>query len=416
MKPTFPAPPPPMRGIDQVADWLRRDRTPAVTVLGDPAVAGQVVATSIRAQVESVGLTPRVCSGTGQGDLAAIRTLASLLVPGELVIGVGGGTTLDLAKLAVLAAKHPEALRWLAAPQRSGMIALPPRLGVSTRVLAVPTTLGTGSELGTVACFEHAGSKRLVAGPCLRPVAALWVPEATVTLPIELVAEAVLEALFRTVSPYVGDPTERPDEDALVEDLAGQLLNAGDQVAEHRRTGRAVGPELRLRIAELSGESQIGRINLGRSPYSVKGWPIANELSTTLGLAKMRAVAAVWPVLWQRVRGGDDRLGDSGRIDRLWTVLRRQAPRLDPEPALGLRGLMDDWGIDREVRATSAQIDSTVTRTMRAWGAGLPMLGGLSADDLRSLLTEATQPGSPEQGGSTPGPQDHHAPELCPAA
>lgn len=387
-----------------------------MTVLVDPAVADQVVASSVRAQVETVGLTPRVLCGTAQGDLAAIGMLAERLIPGELVIGIGGGATLDLAKLAVLVAKHPEAMRWLAAPQRSGLVALPPRLGVSTRVLAVPTTLGTGSELGTVACFAHAGSKRLATGPCLRPVAAVWAPEATATLPMELIGEAVLEALFRTVSPYVGDPIERPDEDALVEDLAAQLLAVGDLVAERRRAGLAVGPELRLRIAELGGESQIGRINLGRSPYSVKGWPIANELSTTLGLAKMRAVAAVWPVLWRRVGCGDDRLGDDGRIDRLWTVLRRQAPRLDPEPALGLRGLMDDWLVDREVRATSDQIDSAVTQTMRAWGAGLPMLGGLRADDLRSLLTEATHPGTPEQGNGVPGPQDLRAPGLCPAA
>jgi NADP-dependent alcohol dehydrogenase len=386
-----------MRGVDHVADWLRRDRTPAVTVLADPAVADQVITSSIRAQVERAGLTPRILGYTGQGGIGAIRQLAERLNPGELVIGIGGGTTLDLAKLAVLSAKHPEALRWLAAPQRSGLIALPPRLGTSTRVLAVPTTLGTGSELGTVACFEHADSKRLVTGPCLRPVAAMWTPEATATLPIEMIGDAVLEALFRTVSPYIGDPTVLADEDALVEDLAGQLLKAGYQVAGHRRCGRAAGPELRLRIAELSGESQIGRINLGRSPYSVKGWPIANELSTTLGLTKMRTVAAVWPVLWRRILAGDDRLGCAGRINQLWTILRRQAPQLDPDPAIGLSGLMDEWWVDREVRATSLQIDAAVTQTMRAWGAGLPMLGGLTAGDLRSFLTEATQPGLHKQ-------------------
>ncbi|MFI5758061.1 daptide-type RiPP biosynthesis dehydogenase [Streptomyces sp. NPDC051569] len=412
MKATFRTPPAPMRDVAHVADLLRRDQPAAVTLLADPAVADQDITRSLLAQVESAGLPPRLVRGGGRVDLPSVERLAGSLTPDGLLIGVGGGTTLDLAKLAALVAARPEALRWLTAPQRSGMVALPPRLGESARVLAVPTTLGTGSELGTVACYEHAGSKRLVTGPCLRPEAAVWAPEATATLPAGLIAEGVLEALFRTVSPYAGDSTELPEQDAAVEELAGRLVDAGYEVAEHRAAGRAVGPALRLRIAELSGESQIGHINLGRDPYAVKGWPIANELSTTLGLPKMRAVAAVWPVLWRRVGAGDDRLGDAGRIDRLWTVLRQRAPWLDADPATGLAGLIRAWRVEPATGATPERIDTAVTRTMRAWGAGLPMLGGLTASDLRSLLTEALRPGQDGATAAAPGPTDQRVAEL----
>jgi hypothetical protein len=48
-----------------------------------------------------------------------------------------------------------------------------------------------------------------------------------------------------------------------------------------------------------------------------------------------------------------------------------------------------------------------VTRTMRAWGAGLPMLGGLTAPDLRALLVDATG------GAAHP---DQHTAGLCPAS
>ncbi len=411
MKPNFKLPPAPMRGMDQLAGWLRRNKIPALTVLADPAIMDQPIMAAVYTQAADAGLSPRLVRGGGRGDLESIRTLADRLTEGEVIVGVGGGTVLDLAKLATLVAACPEALRRITAPQRSGMIALPPHLGDSTRVVAVPTTLGTGSELSTVACFEQAGSKRLVTGPCLRPAAAVWDAEATATLPVELIADGVLEALFRTVSAYVGDTTNLPEQDAMVEQLAARLIQLGYAVADCRRAGEPVNADLRLRIAEQSGESQIGLINMGRSPYSVKGWAIANELSTTLGLPKMRTVAAIWPVLWRHIGIGDTRLGDSGRLHRLWADVRCRTPWLSADPAGGIADLIDEWGIERRVRATPDAIDCVVTRAMRAWGAGLPMLGGLTAADLRELLIEATELPSEQLRGDMP-LQGRHVNEL----
>ena len=314
----------------------------------------------------------------------------------------------DLAKLAALVAHRPDAAHRLAAPQRSGMVALPPELGSAARVLAVPTTLGTGSERGTVACVEHAGAKRLVTGPCLRPAAALWDPRATKTLPRDLVAAGTLEALFRTVSAYVGDRADRGVSDALLLDLSARVVCAGDDLAERHRRGRTADAALRLRIAELSAESQVGAINLGRSPYAVKGWPIANELSSALGVSKMRAVAAIWPVLWRRVLDGDDRLGDARHLRLLWARIRGASPELPDRPDDGIAALIARWGVGRDLPAVAAEIDHVVTRTMRAWGAGLPMLGGLTAADLRALLVEATAPAGH--------PPDHLADRPCRSA
>ena len=391
MTATFEAPPAPMRSVAQIADWLRRDRTSAVTLLVDPAVRDQSVTARTVAAVRNAGLEPELLLVDRPGDLTAIRELADRLAPGELLVAVGGGTVLDLAQLAGIVAATPVAWGWLAAPQRSGIVALPPRLGERVRVIAVPTTLGTGSELGTVACLPHEGGKRLATGPCLRPVACVHAAEATATLPVELVAEGVLEALFRTVSPYVGDPTELPEQDAAVELLAARLVAVGDEVAERRRASSRLEDGVRLRIAALSAESQVGWINIGRSPYAVKGWALANELSSTLGLSKMRAVAAVWPVLWRRILDGDSRLGDAGRIHRLWQVLRERTPRLDPDPVVGLRRLIDEWRIDRVIVATPAEVTVAANRAVRAWGAGLPILGRLGAGEVRELLAEAVE-------------------------
>ncbi|MEU3947403.1 daptide-type RiPP biosynthesis dehydogenase [Streptomyces sp. NPDC029526] len=407
VRPEFIPPAPPLRGIDRLADWLRRDGAPAVTVIADPAVAEQPVTAGVLAQVRAAGRTPHLIVLDGHTGLDAVAETAAGLDPDGIVVAVGGGTTLDFAKLAALSARHPHFHRYLTAPQRSGFLVLPPALGPHVRVLAVPTTLGTGSELGTVACFSRDGGKFLATGSCLRPVAALWAPEATDTLPPALVADGVLEALFRTVSPYTGDATELPDQDAAVEALARRIVADGYEVAALRDRNLPVPAELRLRIAESSGESQIGRINIGRSPYAVKCWAMANELSTTLDLAKMRTVAALWPVLWRHTLDGDTRLGSPARITRLWRVLRSAAPALPDDPADGLLRLMSDWRVDRTVCADPDQLAHATTRIMRGWGAGLPILDELSAADVRALLGEATEPasgGSPAARGS----HDHH--------
>lgn len=407
IRPEFIPPAPPLRGIGRLADWLRRDGAPAVTVIADPAVAEQPVTAGVLDQVRAAGRTPHLIVLDGPTGLDAVAETAAGLDPEGIVVAIGGGTTLDFAKLAALSARHPHFHRYLTAPQRSGFLVLPPALGPHVRVLAVPTTLGTGSELGTVACFSRDGGKFLATGSCLRPVAALWAPEATDTLPPALVADGVLEALFRTVSPYTGDATELPEQDAAVEELARRIVTAGYEVAALRDRDRPIPAELRLRIAESSGESQIGRINIGRSPYAVKCWAMANELSTTLDLAKMRTVAALWPVLWRHTLDGDARLGSAARITRLWSVLRAAVPALPDDPADGLLRLMSDWHIDRTVHAGPAQLARATTRIMRGWGAGLPILDELSATDVRALLDEATEPasgGSPAARGS----QDQH--------
>ncbi|MFE7387404.1 daptide-type RiPP biosynthesis dehydogenase [Streptomyces sp. NPDC057582] len=386
---------------DQIPGLLRELRPTGVTVLADPAVATHAVTRKILAEVARAGFTPTRAVTPADGGTQAVEAFASRLSPGELVVGVGGGSTLDFAKLSAVVGRRPELLRYLTSRQRSGLVVLPLSWGEHAEVLAVPTTLGTGSEAGPVACFPHEDGKRIAMGECLRPRAALWVPEATETLPGPLVMDGVLEAIFRTVIPYSSDTLDLPEQDAAVEELAGRLLTAGDELARHIAAGLPAPAPGRLQVARLSAESQRGAINVGRSPYAVKCWALANELSTTLNLAKMRAVSALWPVVWRQALRGDTRFGSADRVHRLWERLGQQAPWLSQRPDDGLEQLMLRWRIDRTVHLAPHLRHDVALRSVRAWGAGLPTLAGLSADDVAALLAEATEPtaslaGSPE--------------------
>lgn len=387
----------PLNGTDELALLLRNDtalRGRKATVLVDGAVRDTVIHQRV---AKALGACR---AGTvllrGGGDLRSVLALAERLAGAELVVGLGGGSLLDQAKLATLAVAGPEVSARLTVPQRSGLVVLAPTPVRPVPLIAVPTTVGTGAESSLVACLTYPHGKRLVMGAALRPEFAVIDPEATVTLPQHLVAEGVLEALFRLTSPYIGDHADLPPQDARVEEAAARLVRLGYEVRDAARAGRRCSGALRREIAELSSGSHDKWFHSGRDPYAVKGWLIANELSSALAIRKMPAVAALLPPLWQAIDAGEVRLGSARRLRRLWSLLRPEAGEpLPADPAPGVAALIDAWGIERSTPLTSDRARAVALRTVRAWGAGLPMLGGLAPDDLTGLLCGTAGPEPP---------------------
>ncbi|WP_328609262.1 iron-containing alcohol dehydrogenase [Amycolatopsis sp. NBC_00345] len=378
-------------GCDGLPSRLAGRPERRVTLLLDSGVADSVIAATIRRQLTHARLQADVVVLTGAGTLESVLGLADRLAGTELVVGVGGGSLLDQAKLATTLRDNPAARRHLTVPQRTGLLALPPHIVRAVPLVLVPTTLGTGSELSTSACLDYPQGKRLIMGEALLPDVAVLDPAATATLPGELVAEGVLEALCRLINPYVGGHDDQVTEDALVEAIAGRLMTLGHRVgaAVTGAVPDAVPDPVRAEIAKLSGLSHSGWVHQGRSPYSVKGWLVTNELSSVLGVRKMTAVAAFLPVLWQAVADGDTRLGSAPRLARLWERLRVTDLTLPADPVAGARALIGSWGVHHRLEATPEQLAEVARRVVRSWGAGLPMLGGLSAAEVLAMVTDA---------------------------
>ncbi|MFF9980365.1 daptide-type RiPP biosynthesis dehydogenase [Streptomyces erythrochromogenes] len=384
-------------GADGIAGWLdARPEARHVTVLVDAAVADTPIVSRVRTSVEGPDRDVRVLALDGPGDAESVLALADRLHGSDLVVAVGGGALLDQAKLAALVRDNPAARRRLILPQRSGLVLLPPEIHCGLPVIAVPTTVGTGAELSAAACLVFPQGRRLILGESLRPEVAVLDPLATATLPDELIAEGVLEALFRVVSLYAGDHRDMPTEDALAETLATRLARLGHELRDVRLGGGRSDDRIRLEIAKVSGLTHLGWTYIGRDRYGAKGWYLANELSTALGVRKMTAVAALLEPLWRAIADGDQRLGSARRLSRMWALLRATDPDALPEsPAAGIGALTDAWLVGRRISADAARLDTVTARTVRAWGAGLPMLGGLRAADVRGLLDGAVLDAEP---------------------
>ncbi|GAA2250691.1 MULTISPECIES: daptide-type RiPP biosynthesis dehydogenase [Kitasatospora] len=376
----------------EFASWAaEQEPGTATTLLVDARLTDSAI-TSLVARALGVH---EVIPLDGPGEVDTVVDLADRLRhgPGRLVAAVGGGSLLDQAKLATALAGDRGVLSRLTAPQRSGLILLPRHTSRPLSLLAVPTTLGTGSEVSQVACLRTPQGKRLVAGRSLLPELAVLDPLATSTLPAELVVEGVLEALFRVAGVYAGDLRDRPVEDALALTIAGQLLNLGYRAADDGGDDQVRGA-----IARLSALTQCDWLQLDREPFALRGWYIANELSTSLGVRKMTAVAALLPSLFRRIAAGDRRLGSAERLERLWRGLRPAAPRpLPADPSAGIAALLEHWGVERRLTAHPADLGAIAQRTVRAWGAGLPALGELTLGDVRAVLGDAV--------ATTPGPE-----------
>jgi alcohol dehydrogenase len=114
----------------------------------------------------------------------------------DMVIGIGGGSCLDMAKCAGLLLRHGG---WL--QDYYGEFKVP---GPTLPLIAVPTTAGTGSEVTPVAVVSDPDRtlKVGISSPHLIPTAAVCDPELTMTCPPGLTAIAGADALTHAIEAY----------------------------------------------------------------------------------------------------------------------------------------------------------------------------------------------------------------------
>ena len=108
-------------------------------------------------------------------------------------IGLGGGSPLDVSKAVVVMARHRGALTELEW-QAGGTERM---AGPYDPIIAIPTTAGTGSEVGrsSVITSHKLGRKIIIFSPWLMPQRAILDPELTVGLPPFLTAATGMDAL-----------------------------------------------------------------------------------------------------------------------------------------------------------------------------------------------------------------------------
>lgn len=136
------------------------------------------------------------------------------------VIGFGGGSPIDLAKAVAILATHPEPLARYAAIE-GGLGRITDRVAP---VIAIPTTAGTGSEVGRAALINLADGRKLgFISPHLIPKRAVCDPDLTLGLPPHLTAATGMDALSHCIETLLSRRFNPPAE-AIALDGAGRIM------------------------------------------------------------------------------------------------------------------------------------------------------------------------------------------------
>jgi len=197
----------------------------------------------------------------------------------DAIIGFGGGSALDLAKLVAVMLGTDQPFDAISGPHRA-----PAR---KVALVQVPTTAGTGSEAGTRALVTDPETKRKIATESAHMLADLAIldPDLTLTLPPALTAATGIDALAHCVEAYTSRRAH-PVIDAIV--LQGIRL-IGEHLPQAVRDGSDKGARAAMLLASHYGGIGLGPVN------TTAGHAVSYPLGTRHNLPHGLANALIFP-------------------------------------------------------------------------------------------------------------------------
>lgn len=199
----------------------------------------------------------------------------------DIVIGIGGGSSMDVAKAAaVVAGNKAKAVDFL------GLNKVP---GPGLPMIMIPTTAGTGSEVTFTAVFvrKELKKKEGMNSPYLYPDVALLDPMLTLSLPPQPTAATGIDALCHAIESYTSINASPMSE--LVSLEAIQLI------AENLRTCVHNGGNIEARERMLLGSlyAGLGLANAGVTAVHSLSYPLGGKFGISHGLANTMMLPAV---------------------------------------------------------------------------------------------------------------------------
>ncbi len=143
----------------------------------------------------------------------------------DLVVGFGGGSSMDVAKLVAFLAA-PDCTQELA-----GIYGVGNAKGNRLPLIQVPTTAGTGSEVTPIAIVTTGETTKAgIVSPVLLPDIALLDAELTLGLPPQVTAATGIDAMVHAIEAYTSKAKKNPLSDMLAKEalrlLAGSIVTA----------------------------------------------------------------------------------------------------------------------------------------------------------------------------------------------
>lgn len=266
------------------------------------------------------------------------------------IIGFGGGSSMDTAKLVALLANTDQAL--------ADIYGIDQAKGERLPLILIPTTAGTGSEVTQIAIVTTGESTKAgVVAPQLLPDVALLDAELTLGLPSHVTAATGIDAMVHAIEAYTSAHKKNPYSDLLAKQ-ALKLLSQNIEVAcsDGTNVGARQGMLLGACMAgQAFANSPVAAVHALAYPLGGR-FHIPHGLSNSLVLPHVmrfnaKAAAALYAELAPHISADIDMSQDAEKISmELITYLEGLIKRLELPATLRemniskdqLEGLADD--------------------------------------------------------------------------
>jgi len=185
--------------VEEIGDLTRQIPAKRVFIVTDRVLVQVGILDAVRGQLAEAGLSVGIFDdGQPEPSLHLAQTCAAAArkFGPDAVLGLGGGSNMDVAKMTAILLTHGKSPRdWL------GDSILP---GPVMPVICVPTTSGTGSEVSHAAAFTDTDNQVKVGllSNYLRPRLSVVDPMLTVTCPPKVTADSGIDALTHAIEAY----------------------------------------------------------------------------------------------------------------------------------------------------------------------------------------------------------------------
>ncbi|WP_420093128.1 iron-containing alcohol dehydrogenase [Noviherbaspirillum denitrificans] len=313
-----------------------------VLVVTDPGFLATGLVDAPVAALENAGFAVSIYSDVRADPPEAVVIQAAEFARGcaaELVIGLGGGSSMDVAKLiAVLAGSRQEL---------KTMYGIGNVTGDRLPLIQVPTTAGTGSEMTHISIITTGETTKMgVVAPQLFADIAVLDADLTLGLPPKATAATGIDAMVHAIEAYTNKNTKNPISDVLAYKSLSLLYTHIDAVCEN-------GKDRSARQAMLLG-SMLAGMAVASSPcagvhalaYPVGGiFHVVHGISNALVLpevlrfnvpAAAHQYAELAAIVAPAARGSDE-----AKAMSMIEELERLAARLHVETRLSQVGIKE---------------------------------------------------------------------------
>ena len=261
----------------KVAEWAKTQGAETVLVVADAFNAGRVDLLGFGPGI-TVEVFGDVVPEPDNANLEKLLALAGNIRP-DLVVGFGGGSAMDLAKLAAVLGDGDQTL--------GEVVGAHLVKGRRPLLAQVPTTAGTGSEGGTRSLVTDTENARKMAVESLHMLADMVAldPQTTVSLPPDITAATGVDALAHCVESYTNIKAHPAIDVYATEGI--RLI--GRYLARAVENGNDLEARTALSLASLYGGFCLGPVN------TAAGHAVAYPLGTRHHIPHGHANAVIFP-------------------------------------------------------------------------------------------------------------------------